>query len=154
MNNGLWSSRPKVILNEVMSPGARVSRPKELSHPKVLPLNDVMASLLHIYRACFVSLVWNALNVIRRGYETDEISEYSLIKALKVEKNEMYYAFFRVVSFHQCFINEVYYTYIPCFVSSSFKERDILEVYPACFVSFSLKEQTYCIHPLLEFRAT
>ena len=113
MNNGLWSSRPKVILNEVMSPGARVSRPKELSHPKVLPLNDVIASLLHIYRACFVSLVWNVLNVIRRGYETDEISEYSLIKALKVEKNEMYYAFFRA-----------------CFVSSMLYKRGILHIYP------------------------
>lgn len=30
-------------------------RLKELCHPKVLPLNNVIASLLHIYRACFVS---------------------------------------------------------------------------------------------------
>ena len=40
-------------------------------------------------------------------------NNYSLIKALKVEKNEMYYAFFRA-----------------CFVSSMLYKRGILHIYP------------------------
>ena len=65
------------------------------------------------------------------------------LKHKKFKRMECITHFFALVSFHQCFMNEVYYTYIPCFVSSSFKERDILQVYPACFVSFSVKEQIY-----------
>ena len=34
MNNGLRSSRPKVILNEVMSPGARVMSPERVVSPE------------------------------------------------------------------------------------------------------------------------
>ena len=63
--------------------------------------------------------------------------------------NEIYDAFFRVVSFHQCFMNKVYYTYIPCFVSSSFKERDVLRVFSRRFVSSMLyKRGILHIHPV------
>ena len=47
------------------------------------------------------------------------------LKHYKLKRTRCITHFFALVSFHQCFISEVYYTYIPCFVSSSFKERDI-----------------------------
>ena len=88
--------------------------------------------ILRVFSRCFVSLM-----LYERG-----ILHISRVSSHLRLKNEMYYAFFRVVSFHQCFMNKVYYTYITCFVSSSFiKERDVLRVFSRCFVSLMLYER-------------
>ena len=78
-------------------------------------LENILASLLHIYRACFVS---------------SKIKERTLI----------YRASFIL---HQRLKIEIYYTFIPsaCFVSSLLKEaRGMLHVHSACFVSRWFKE--------------
>ena len=78
-------------------------------------LENILASLLHIYRACFVS---------------SKIKERALI----------YRASFIL---HQGLKIEIYYTFIPsaCFVSSLLKEaRGMSHVHSAYFVSRWFKE--------------
>ena len=77
-------------------------------------LKNILASLLHIYRACFVS---------------SKIKERTLI----------YRASFIL---HQGLKIEIHYTFIPSasFVSSLLKERGMLHIHSACFVSRWFKE--------------
>ena len=78
-------------------------------------LENILASLLHIYRACFVS---------------SKIKERTLI----------YRASFIL---HQGLKIEIYYTFIPSasFVSSLLKERGMLDIHSACFVARWFKER-------------
>ena len=101
----LRSSRPKLL----------VKSPEMLSCVAFIMLKNILASLLHIYRACFVS---------------SKIRERTLI----------YRASFIL---HQGLKIEIYYTFIPsaCFVSSLLKERGMLHIHSACFVARWFKER-------------
>ena len=104
------SSRPKLCLpkSELCHPKFLVKSPEMLSHVarNFITLNNALASLLHIYRAFFVSskikkrdilAINRACFVVHQGLRAKDIT-HELIPP---------------VSFHHRFKNKVCYTFIP-----------------------------------------
>ena len=104
------SSRPKLCFpkSELCHPKFLVKSPEMLSHVarNFITLNNTLASLLHIYRAFFVSPkikkrdilpIYRACFVVHQGLRAKDIT-HELI---------------RPVSFHHPFKNEACYKFIP-----------------------------------------